>query len=191
MHQRRKHHIQYGEWRQHYKGVHYLTKHTLCFRHLWEISGSPARQDYLQESWQVRGTQNRSGVVYWCYQGQRTGVPGVDRGTSNIDRDREKTENFGQAIHVQLNLLRSLGFNPLRIQIDPQLALSALVDQFPGNWSRHHLDKVDAKIRRLKETIRSVSAGLPWKLPSSRLWNYWPMQQLERMRDVPRQTWRQ
>ena len=32
-----------------------------------------------------------------------------------------------------------------------------------------HLEKVDAKIRRLKETIRSVSAGLPRKLPSSRV----------------------
>ena len=92
--------------------------------------------------------------------------------TSNIDR--EKTENFGLAIQAQLNLLRSRGFNPVRIHMDPQPALSALVGQFPGveidiTGAGDHLDKVDAKIRRLKETIRSVSAGLPWKLPSSRV----------------------
>ena len=92
--------------------------------------------------------------------------------TSNIDR--EKTENFGQAIQAQLNLLRSRGFNPVRIHMDPQPALSALVGQFPGveidiSGAGDHLDKVDAKIRRMKETIRSVSAGLPWKLPSSRV----------------------
>jgi hypothetical protein len=32
-----------------------------------------------------------------------------------------------------------------------------------------HLEKVDIKIRRLKETIRSVQAGLPWKLPSTQV----------------------
>ena len=92
--------------------------------------------------------------------------------TSNIVRER--TENFGQAIQAQLNLLRSRGFNPVRIHLDPQPALSTLVGQFPGvevdiSGAGDHLDKVDAKIRRLKETIRSVNAGLPWKLPSSRV----------------------
>jgi hypothetical protein len=32
-----------------------------------------------------------------------------------------------------------------------------------------HLDKVDAKIRRIKETVRSVTAGLPWKVPDDRV----------------------
>ena len=66
--------------------------------------------------------------------------------TSNIDR--EKTENFGLAIQAQLNLLRSRGFNPVRIHMDPQPALSALVGQFPRKeiditGAGEHLDKVD------------------------------------------------
>jgi hypothetical protein len=92
--------------------------------------------------------------------------------TSNVDK--EKTENFGMAIQAQLNLLRSRGFNPVRIHMDPQPALSALVGQFPGveidiSGAGDCLDKVDAKMRRMKETIRSVNAGLPWKLPSSKI----------------------
>ena len=32
-----------------------------------------------------------------------------------------------------------------------------------------HLDKVDSKIRRVKELMRSVIAGLPYKLPQERV----------------------
>jgi hypothetical protein len=58
--------------------------------------------------------------------------------------------------------------------MDPQTAFRALVGQFPGveidiTGAGDHLDKVDAKIRRIKETIRSVSADLPWQLPDSRV----------------------
>jgi hypothetical protein len=34
-----------------------------------------------------------------------------------------------------------------------------------------HLDKIDGKIRRLKELYRSVHAGLPWRLPKSEVKN--------------------
>ena len=50
----------------------------------------------------------------------------------------------------------------------------SLRTQFPGlliepGGAKDHVVKVDAKIRRLKETYRSVKAGLPWKLPKNRV----------------------
>lgn len=83
--------------------------------------------------------------------------------------NKEATTNLGLAIQAHLSLLRSRGFNPVRIHTDPQPALMALVGQFLGveidiSDAGDHLNKVDAKIRHMKETIRSVNAGLPWKL---------------------------
>ena len=50
----------------------------------------------------------------------------------------------------------------------------SLRTQFPGlliepGGAKDHVVKVDAKIRRLKETYRSVKAGLPWKLPKNQV----------------------
>ena len=50
----------------------------------------------------------------------------------------------------------------------------SLRTQFPGlliepGGAKDHVVKVDAMIRRLKETYRSVKAGLPWKLPKNRV----------------------
>jgi hypothetical protein len=83
--------------------------------------------------------------------------------------DRETTEQLGQALQAHISILRSRGFFPARVHMDPQPALAALVGQFPGveidiSGAGDHLDKIDAKIRRVKELIRSVHASLPWKL---------------------------
>jgi len=58
--------------------------------------------------------------------------------------------------------------------VDPHKALAALQGFFPGtevdvSGAGDHLDKVETKIRRIKELMRSVIAGLPYKLPKKRL----------------------
>jgi Reverse transcriptase (RNA-dependent DNA polymerase) len=88
----------------------------------------------------------------------------------NACTGRQTTENLGRALQGQLDLLRARGFVPVRVHVDPQSGLRALVGQFPGVevdvcGAGDHMDKVDVRIRRLKETIRSVVSGLPWKLP--------------------------
>jgi hypothetical protein len=50
--------------------------------------------------------------------------------------------------------------------LDPQHALKALQHQITGveidvGGASNHLDKIDGKLRRLKELYRSVHAGLP------------------------------
>jgi hypothetical protein len=54
--------------------------------------------------------------------------------------------------------------------VDPQRSISGLRGSFPGTevdvtGAGDHLDKVDSKIRRIKETMRSVIAGLAFSLP--------------------------
>jgi hypothetical protein len=80
------------------------------------------------------------------------------------------TKNIcGKAMQAQFELLRSRSFEPERVHADPQRALAALQGSYPGteidiSGAGDHLDKVDAKIRRIKETIRSILAGLPYAL---------------------------
>ena len=86
----------------------------------------------------------------------------------------ESAELLGQALHQQFNLLRARGFNPRRIYLDPQSGFTSLVGKFPGteidiSGAGDHLDKVDIRIRRIKETVRSVHAGLPWDLPDDQV----------------------
>ena len=81
---------------------------------------------------------------------------------------------LGKAIQTQINLLRSRGFEVAKIFVDPQPALKAIQFSFPGieidvSGAGDHLDKVDAKIRRIKEMMRSVLAGLPFTLPKLRI----------------------
>jgi hypothetical protein len=75
----------------------------------------------------------------------------------------------GKAMQAQFELLCSRSFEPQRVHVDPQCALAALQGSYPGteidiSGAGDHLDKVDSKIRRIKETIRSVLAGLPYAL---------------------------
>jgi hypothetical protein len=74
---------------------------------------------------------------------------------------------------VQINLLRSRGFDTNLVIVDPQKSLMALEGSFPGveingTGAGDHLAKVDAKIRRIKETARSILVGLPYTLPQNR-----------------------
>ncbi len=86
--------------------------------------------------------------------------------------ERETTEELGLALQGQVNVVRSRGFAPFVVYLDPQPALKALQHQITGveidvSGAGDHLDKIDGKIRRLKELYRSVHAGLPWRLPRS------------------------
>jgi hypothetical protein len=81
---------------------------------------------------------------------------------------------LGQALQVQINLLRSRGFDVTMVIVDPQKSIAALEGSFPGvevnsTGAGDHLHKVDARIRRVKENARSVLAGLPYTLPKNRV----------------------
>jgi hypothetical protein len=87
---------------------------------------------------------------------------------------RETAESLGKALQSHLDLVRSRGFIPVRVHTDPQSAFRKLTNAFPGveldvSGAGDHLDKVDIRIRRIKELMRSVIAGLPWKLPNENI----------------------
>jgi len=76
---------------------------------------------------------------------------------------------LGKALQAHINTLRSRGFEPRRIYVDPHRALKGLEGGFPGteidtSGAGDHLNMVDTKIRRLKEMMHAVLAGLPYKL---------------------------
>jgi hypothetical protein len=81
---------------------------------------------------------------------------------------------LGEGLQAHINLLRSFGFDVRMATVDPQKGLIALRGSFPGveinpAGAGDHLHKVDAKIRRIKETTRSILAGLPYTLPKNRV----------------------
>jgi len=86
----------------------------------------------------------------------------------------ESANALGMALQSQLQVLRERAFIPMKVTVDPGSGFMSLRTQFPGvliepGGARDHVTKVDAKIRRLKETYRSVKAGLPWTLPKTRV----------------------
>jgi len=86
----------------------------------------------------------------------------------------QSKSKLGEALQAQLNLLRSYGFDADMVAVDPQKALAGLKGSFPGVeidpvGAGDHLPKVDAKIRRIKETCRSIIAGLPYDLARNRI----------------------
>jgi hypothetical protein len=83
-------------------------------------------------------------------------------------------EALGGCLQKQINLLRSRGFEARRVLVDPHKSLVGLAGSFPGTTidavgAGDHLDKVDAKIRRVKETMRSIIAVLPYRLAKARI----------------------
>ncbi len=79
---------------------------------------------------------------------------------------------LGMALQGQLALLRSRGFIPSIVYTDPHSTFHSMTQDFPGveidiGGAGDYVAKVDAKIRRLKETYRSVKSGLAWELPGS------------------------
>jgi len=68
--------------------------------------------------------------------------------------------------------LRSRGFEPAIVYVDPHSTFRGMQRDFPGvevdvGGARDYVPKVDAKIRRLKEVYRAVKSGLQWQLPES------------------------
>lgn len=83
----------------------------------------------------------------------------------------QSANELGGALLAQVKTLRSRGFDVQVAHVDPQSSLRALQGQFESfqlevGGAGDHLELVDAKIRRLKEMMRSVIAGLPYKLPT-------------------------
>jgi hypothetical protein len=90
--------------------------------------------------------------------------------TPQVNVERELQNVLGPALQGQINLLRSKGFSPRRVYVDPQSALKTLAMKFENvsvdvGGASDFVPKVDAKIRRIKERYRSVKAGLKWSLP--------------------------
>ncbi len=90
--------------------------------------------------------------------------------TVQVAVQRESQATIGPALQGQLELLRSKGFQPVRVYIDPQSALRSMATKFENieidvGGAGDYVPKVDAKIRRIKERYRSIKDGLPWKLP--------------------------
>jgi hypothetical protein len=84
--------------------------------------------------------------------------------------ERETALVLGNALQNQIELLRSRGFNPIRVHADPQSAFRNLTTKFENividtGGAGDYVPKVDIQIRRIKEMARGVKATLPWKLP--------------------------
>jgi hypothetical protein len=84
----------------------------------------------------------------------------------------EMANQLGLGLQGQLSLLRSRGFQPTVVYVDPQTGFQAIKNLFPGvliddSGAADNVPKVDVKIRRLKEIYRAVKNGLPWNLPVS------------------------
>ncbi len=75
---------------------------------------------------------------------------------------------------AKLETLHERDFEPVVVYVDPASALMTLRGQFPGvvvdpSGAGDNVPKVDVQIRRVKEMYRTVKAGLPWSLPSTRV----------------------
>jgi hypothetical protein len=86
-----------------------------------------------------------------------------------INTLKSLTKNeLGRSLQAHINTLRSRGFEP------PQKGFRALEGSFPGvaidvSGAADHLAVVDTKIRRVKEIMRAIIAGLPYQLPKDRM----------------------
>jgi len=86
----------------------------------------------------------------------------------------ESADTLGTALQSHLQILREKSFSVKCVHVDPASAFQALRTQYPGTeidvgGARDFVAKVDAKIRRIKDTYRCVKAGLPWQLAISRV----------------------
>jgi len=84
--------------------------------------------------------------------------------------ERETALVLGSALQSQLELLRSRGFVPVRVHMDPQSAFRTLTTKFKKmvidtGGVGDYVPKGDVQIKRIKQIVRGVKATLPWKLP--------------------------
>jgi hypothetical protein len=75
--------------------------------------------------------------------------------------ERESKQELGLGLQGQLAILRSRDFKPTIVYVDPQSAFRTMTQDFPGvkidvGGKGDFVVKVDAKIRRVKETYRKV-----------------------------------
>jgi hypothetical protein len=86
----------------------------------------------------------------------------------------ESADTLGTALQSHLQILREKSFVVKCVHVDPASAFQALRTHYPGieidvGGARDFVAKVDAKIRRIKDTYRCVKASVPWKLANSRV----------------------
>jgi len=86
--------------------------------------------------------------------------------------ENESKQVLGMALQGHLMTLRSRGFEPAIVYVDPHSTFRGMQRDFPGvevdvGGARDYVPKVDAKIRRLKEVYKAVKNGLQWQLPGS------------------------
>jgi hypothetical protein len=89
---------------------------------------------------------------------------------------QSKVENesrmcLGMGLQGQLAVLRSRGYVPDTVYTDPHSSFRTMTQDFPEvtidiGGAGNYVSKVDAKIRRIKDTYRKVKLGLPWDLPT-------------------------
>jgi hypothetical protein len=78
-------------------------------------------------------------------------------------------EDLGSGVQSHISTLQTRGFNLVKLMVDPHKTLALLETSFPGievvlSVTGDHLNKVDSKIRCIKETARSLVAGLPFRI---------------------------
>jgi hypothetical protein len=83
-------------------------------------------------------------------------------------------ESLGAGVQAHINMLCSRGFEPERVMVDPHKSLMSLQGAYPGVeidscGAGDHFNKVDIRIRRIKELIRAVLVDLPYTLPRDRI----------------------
>jgi hypothetical protein len=88
--------------------------------------------------------------------------------------ETQTAQELGRGVQKHLNTLRSRGFDSKRIMADPHKSFESLQGSFPGveidlSGAGDFLDRIDTKIRRVKELMRSVICGLPYRLPNERV----------------------
>ena len=94
--------------------------------------------------------------------------------TITIPAKSRNMEHLGEAIMAQVKMLQLRGFTVDRLMVDPERYLLALENKIPGLFidpvgAGDHLHKVDARIRRLKDIMRTVIADLPYSLLLNRI----------------------
>jgi hypothetical protein len=96
-------------------------------------------------------------------------------GLTLIDTLKSLSKNeLGRSLQAHVNTLRSKGFDPTHVYADPQRGFGALQGSFPGvsidvSGASDQLAVVDTKIRRIKEIMRAVLSGLPYRLHKDRI----------------------
>ena len=88
----------------------------------------------------------------------------------------QQAEDIGPALQDQVNALRSQGFRPANVFVDPQSSMRVLKGKFPDinidiGGTGTKLPPLDIRMRHVKDLIRGRTSLLPWKLPKQLLFD--------------------